>query len=236
MSDSSNRPTSPLQDLLNQILKGEQHLLDATGGLTAAAKRLGKQGEDFLIDKLDMEDSEASRAQIRQQAQYAGIAGGIALLLNSRSTRKLATLGSLAALGAIAYKGHKLGKMPTDFKDAIGLLTGKEADNRAERLLRAMIAAAKADGIVTEDEKAIINAYPDPDADTLNELLQMPADPTAIAALANSEQCAAEIYAVSARVADGTIPADRDYLDRLAMALRLDPEAAALIETEVRTG
>ena len=42
--------------------------------------------------------------------------------------------------------------------------------------------------------------------------------------------------AVSARVADSINPAERDYLDRLAMALRLDPEAAALIETEVRNG
>ncbi|MEL6688647.1 MAG: DUF533 domain-containing protein, partial [Pseudomonadota bacterium] len=81
-----------------------------------------------------------------------------------------------------------------------------------------------------------INAYPPTDADTLNELLRTPPDPVAIAALATSDQCAAEIYAVSARVADGTIPADRDYLDRLAMALKLDPESAALIETEVRTG
>ena len=236
MSDSSNSPTSPLQDLLSQILGDNTSLTDVTGDLTAAAKHLGQQGEDFLIDKLDMEDSEASRAQIRQQAKYAGIAGGIALLLNSRSTRKLATLGSLAALGAIAYKGHQRGKMPTSFKDAIGLLTGDQADDRAERLLRAMVAAAKADGIVTERDKAIIDAYPATDAETLNELLQTPPDPIAIASLANSDQCAADIYAVSARVADGTIPADRDYLDRLAMALRLDPEAAALIETEVRTG
>ena len=236
MSDSPNRQPSSLQDLLSQILGDGGSLTDISGDLTTAAKRLGRQGEDFLIDKLDMEDSDANRAQIRQQAKYAGIAGGLALLLKSRSTRKLATLGGLAALGAIAYQGHKRGKIPESFNDAIGLLTGTDADNRAERLLRAMIAAAKADGVVTEDEKAIIEAYPGTDAETLNELLRTPADPNAIAALATSEQCAAEIYAVSARVADGTIPADRDYLDRLAMALRLDPEAAAQIETEVRIG
>ncbi|MEL6688642.1 MAG: DUF533 domain-containing protein, partial [Pseudomonadota bacterium] len=156
MSDSPRKTSGSIQDLLAQLLGGDaSSLTDLKGELTDTAKRLGQQGEDFLIDKLDMDDSAANRAKIRQNAKYAGIAGGVALLLNSRSTLKLATLGSLAALGAIAYKGHKRGKMPTDFKDAIGLLKGDDAESRADRLLRAMIAAAKADGIVTDEEKAI---------------------------------------------------------------------------------
>ncbi|WP_298911988.1 DUF533 domain-containing protein [uncultured Algimonas sp.] len=236
MTDSRNLPGSP-QDLLAQILGGgSRDMSGLSGDLTRQARDLGQRGEDFLIDKLGMEDTSQSRDKIRQQAKYAGIAGALALLLKSRSTRKVAALGGLAALGAIAYKGHKRGRMPDSFKDAVGLLTGQAADERADRLLRAMIAAAKADGIVTADERAIIEAYPNADIDTLNELLSTPPDPVAIAGLATSDQCGAEIYAVSARVADGNIPADRDYLDRLAMALRLDPEAAALIETEVRTG
>lgn len=236
MSDARNPSRSPLQSLLSDLLGGETSLTEASGKLSVAAQNLGKQGEDFLIDKLGMDDTEAARSQIRQQAKYAGLAGGLALLIKSRSARKVATLGGLAALGAIAYKGHKRGKMPESFKEAVGLLTGEDAEDRADRLVRAMIAAAKADGIVTDDERAIISAYPGTDEDSLNALLEMTADPVAIAALATSDQCGAEIYAVSARVADGTIPADRNYLDRLAMALRLDPDAAALIETEVRTG
>ena len=236
MTDSPRGSSPSVQDLLAQLLGGERSLTDMSGDLTDAAKRLGKQGEDLLIDTFDLDDSADGRAKIRQNAKYAGIAGGLALLLNSRSTRKLATLGGLAALGAIAYKGHKRGKMPESFEDAIGLLKGEAADNRAERLLRAMVAAAQADGIITKEEIAIIEAYPGTDAETMNELLRTPPDPVAIAGLATSEQCGAELYAVSARIADGTIPADRDYLDQLAMALGLDPEAAALIETEVRTG
>ena len=54
--------------------------------------------------------------------------------------------------------------------------------------------------------------------------------------MASSDQLGAEIYAVSARVADGLNPLERNYLDALAMALRLDPEAAARIETDVRVG
>ena len=66
--------------------------------------------------------------------------------------------------------------------------------------------------------------------------INQPANPREIAALSDSEQTAREIYAVSARIADGLSPKERDYLDHLAMALDLDPELAARIETDVRTG
>ncbi|MEM7728429.1 MAG: DUF533 domain-containing protein [Pseudomonadota bacterium] len=236
MTDSSRPPTASAQDLLAQLLGGGRDFAGASRDLTEQARELGRRGEDFLVDKLGLDGSDAGRAQIRQQAKYAGIAGALALLLKSRSTRKVAALGGLAALGAIAYKGHKRGRMPDSFRDAVGMLRGQDATDRADRLLRAMVAAAKADGVISADERAIIEAYPNADIDALSDLLSTPADPVAIASMATSDQCGAEIYAVSARVADGTIPADRDYLDRLAMALGLDPEAAAIIETEVRTG
>ncbi|MGJ8559425.1 MAG: tellurite resistance TerB family protein [Litorimonas sp.] len=236
MTDTPKRSKNSPQDLLSQLLGGGFNLTGRSGDLTKQARELGQRGENFLIDKLDLDDSDASRDQIRQQAKYAGIAGGLALLLSSRSTRKLATIGGLAALGAVAYKGHKRGAMPTDFKDAINLLTGNASDRRATMLLRAMIAAAKADGVIDDEERALIEAYPDADLDQLSQFLAEPDHPADIAALATSDQCGAEIYAVSCRIADGTNMVERDYLDRLAMALRLDPEAAALIETEVRTG
>jgi len=236
MTDIEKRSAPSAQDFLAQLFGGGFNLKERSGDLTAQARDIGKRGEDFLIDKLGMDNTEQSRGQIRQQAKYAGLAGALAVLISSRATRKIAALGGLAALGAVAYKGHKRGAMPTDFKDAVNLLTGYDADRRSDMLLRAMIAAAQADGTISAEERALIEAYPDADMDTLAQLLSTPAEPAAIAALATSDQCGAEIYAVSCRIADGTNAAERDYLDRLAMALRLDPEAAALIETEVRTG
>ena len=231
MSDPNASP----QELLQQLLGGRGDMLDR-GQLTAQARDLGKRGEDFLIDTLGIEDTPDARANVRHQAKLAGLAGAVALVLRSRSARKLAALGGLAALGTIAYRGHQRGEMPSDFRDAVNLLTGKSAEDRATVLLTAMVAAARADGTIDADERAIIEAYPDADLDTLRDLLSTPADPKAIAALATSEQMGAEIYAVSARVAEGMNPMERRYLDSLAMALRLDPEAAARIETDVRTG
>lgn len=236
MTDTPKQAIKSAQDFLAQLLGGNFDLTARTGDLTQQARDLGQRGENFLIDKLGMDDNAASRDQIRQQATYAGIAGGLALLLSSRSTRKIAALSGLAALGAVAYKGHKRGAMPTDFKDAVNLLTGKASERRTTMLLRAMIAAAKADGGIDGKERALLDAYPNTDSDQLALFLAEPDHPADIAALATSDQCGAEIYAVSCRIADGTNAKERDYLDRLAMALRLDPEAAALIETEVRTG
>jgi uncharacterized membrane protein YebE (DUF533 family) len=149
MTDKPKQSLNSPQDLLTQLLGGGFNLTGRSGDLTKQARELGQRGENFLIDKLGMDDNDASRDQIRQQAKYAGIAGGLALLLSSRSTRKLATLGGLAALGAVAYKGHKRGAMPKDFKDAVNLLTGHDSDRRSNMLLRAMIAAARADGTIT---------------------------------------------------------------------------------------
>jgi len=101
-----------------------------------------------------------------------------------------------------------------------------------------MVAAAKADEDLSDAELDMIEQYDRASIDDLRVALQKPTDPASIAALAKDDQMAAEIYAVYCRVADGLglNPAERNYLDRLAMAMRMDPELAARIETDVRTG
>ena len=236
MAETQITPEQLLQQILSQgralIAEGK----DQSKELTTEGKKLAKRGEDVLLDKLGMEDTDVSRAKIRQNAKIAGAAGAIALLLNSRSARKLVTLGGLGALGMIAYRGHKRGEMPKDFKDAIGLLKGDAANARAEILLKAMVAAAKADGRIDAEEQALIDAHEGASRSDLQAILDAPASPKVIGALASSDQIAAEIYAVSCRVANGLNPKERDYLDQLAMAMRIDPEVAAEIETAMRTG
>lgn len=190
------------QELLEQILS------------TGKDKKIAAKGEDYLVDKLIIEDSEVSRAALRKGVGTGAAAGAIALLLSSLSSQKMATLGGLSALGALAFKAHKAGKMPTKADEVIGLLKGPKANNRSEILIRAMISAAKVEGAI-HDEEVNLNAKE-------------------IAAMADSDQAAAEIYAVSCRVANGINPKERDYLDSLAIGLKLIPEVAARIETDVR--
>ncbi len=231
------------QELLEQILASGKDLVKKgraqSEGLTDKAKDIAAKGEDVLIDKLDLEDTAAIRDALRKGVGAGAAAGALALLLSSRSGRKLAVMGGLAGLGTVAYKAYQKngGKMPENWKDeVVGLIKGPKAEVRAESLLRAMVAAAKADGEIHTDEIALIKAHDGASEELLSGILDQDPDPREIARLADSEQAEREIYAVSCRVADGLNPKERDYLDNLAMALRLDPELAARIETDVRTG
>ena len=187
---------------------------------------------------MGLEDSEVSRDSLRKGVGAGAAAGALALLLSSRSGRKVATMGGLAALGTLAWKSYQKngGKMPKSAQDIIGLLKGPQAEARSEILLRAMIAAAKADGNIGSEELNLINAHNSESAEALKIALSAPESPLTIAALSKSEQEGREIYAASTRIANGLNPKERDYLDELAMALGLDPELAARIETDVRTG
>lgn len=227
------------QDLLDQILGTGQNLVKKaktadTAELTAKGKAIFKQGEDALAGKLGMGDDAESRKKLRIGA--AAAAGGLALLLRNRSNRKLAALGGLGGLGYIAYKAQQAGKLPKSMDEVMALINGQAQPNRAEALLVAMVSAAKADGDISGEEMEMLNALEGIDSEDIRTVLAGDADPAAVAALAKNDQMALEIYGASCRVANGLNPRERDYLDHLAMELRLDPEVAARVETDVRTG
>lgn len=231
--------TLTAQKLLDQILGTGQELVEKaktadTAELTAKGKDMFKQAEDALADKLGVGDDAESRKKLRLGA--AATAGALALVLGNRSKRKFAALGGLGALGYLAYKAQQTGTMPKDFQGIVDLINNKAPANRSNILLEAMVAAAKADGDVSNEEHVMLDKLDGVDADDVRAVLSGDADPASIAALAKDDQTRAEIYAVSCRIANGLNPRERDYLDRLAMEMRLDPEVAARIETDVRTG
>lgn len=240
----TNTPATSAQALLEQILGPEilgkgQALFDKvkstdTAELTTKGKEMFKQAEDALADKLGVEEDAESRKKLRLGT--AVTAGALALILRDRSNRKLAALGGLGGLGYLAYKAQQAGNLPKSFDEVKDLLSGNAPANRADVLLQAMVAAAKADGHVSVDELAILDALNGVETADVQAVLDTDDDPSSIAALARNDQMALEIYGVSCRVANGLNPRERNYLDRLAMELRLDPEVAARIETDVRTG
>ena len=93
------------QELLEQILASGKDLIEKgrgqTKGISQKAKDIAAKGEDVLVDKLDLEDTEAIREALRKGVGAGAAAGALALLLTSRSGRKLATIGGLAGLGAV---------------------------------------------------------------------------------------------------------------------------------------
>ena len=223
-------------DIVDRILRATSKLKESaeTGELQERAQALLEQGEDRLADVFNIADDEAARDEFRSKARKGAGIGGLALLLSGRAGRNTAGLAGLAALGGLAYAAYKANgdKLPTSADEVVGLLSGKKAERRSQALLTAMVAAAQHGGGVTADERAMILEHGD--ADAVDAIMQARPGVATVSALADSEQAAREIYAASARVADGVSEAGRDYLDRLAMAMGLDPETAARIETDVR--
>ena len=180
------------------------------------------------------------------------IAGGLLGVLFSGGGRKLLSagskLGATALIGGLAYRAFQswqAGQQPLSEtktvtppppESAFHPETAQEANELAQRILRAMVAAAKADGHVDEGERARIGEElaklgigSEAEAMIAAEL-DAPLVIERVAALARSPAEASQIYAATLLVIDETSPEERAYLDRLAAALRLDPELVRHLE------
>jgi uncharacterized membrane protein YebE (DUF533 family) len=221
---------------MNASMKG---LLDQ---LLTGGRDLYARGEDAAAKQLGVGDDPTQRAQMRNAALGGAAATAVlGMLLGSKSGRSLAKTGLVAGglgyLGKMAYDAyvnksaaHAPGGTP------VAALEGPPADRRAQALLAAMVAAARADGHIDADERAHIDgrlAEMAPDARAaLAAELDRPLDAAAIAAMADSDQARAEIYAVSATICRADHPMERAWLDALAGALRLEPAVAREIEAQ----
>ena len=179
------------------------------------------------------------------------VAGGLAaLLLGSKGGRKLAgnalQLGGMAVVGALAYKAYRdwqggksvtqttvpqqapAGLIPPPADTPFAPSTPAEQQALGRHLLRAMIAAAKADGHIDAKEQAAIFAEMDKlplDADDkafVMDELRKPLDVDAVARGARTPEEAASIYAASLLAVDVDNASERAYLGLLAARLDLD--------------
>ena len=147
-------------------------------------------------------------------------------------------VGGMAAIGGLAYKAYEDWKAGRSGGEAAALPKpdgtaflpedDDSADTLATHLLQAMIAAAKADGHVTPEERARIdgqlgNLGLGEEAMALIEAeLDAPLDVARIAALASSEAEATQIYAASLLAVDVDNETETAYLAALAQALKLE--------------
>jgi uncharacterized membrane protein YebE (DUF533 family) len=208
--------------------------------LLQSGRELASKGQTLAEQKLDIPKGGQERdAALSSMGKGAAIAGVAALLLGTGAGRGLTglalKLGSLAAVGGLAYKTYqdwqaKKAGAPVDPGPPVTALSGPQLDRRGFALLRAMLAAAKADGHIDEAEQARIDAYLqklnlDPEAlhFVKNELAK-PVSAKEVAAGADSPAAAAEIYLTSLMAIDIDSEQERAYLDELARELKLPPE------------
>lgn len=189
------------------------------------------------------------------------VAGGLAsILMGSKGGKKLATgalkIGGAAVLGGLAYKAYQTWQankgaattVPTgDIKDITPKAEGTpflpapkaERDELSLSLLRAMIAAAKADGHVdAAEQRRIFDKIDELALDTESKAfvideLRKPLDIDAVVQGATSPETAIEIYAASSLAIDPDDPAEQAYLAMLASRLKLDPGLRASVDQEV---
>lgn len=161
----------------------------------------------------------------------AGLAAG--LLLGKGGFGKLAKLGAAAAVGGLAYSAWQKYQQgqggPAPQPDAFHPSAEADKEQLGKTLVRAMIAAAKADGRIDAEEKekifAKLETMPlsaEEKAFVFDELAG-PLDINAVAARADTPEHAAEIYAASLVAMTPDTAAERAYLEALAQKLKLPP-------------
>ncbi|MGY2289084.1 tellurite resistance TerB family protein [Pseudomonas sp. SDO528_S397] len=176
-------------------------------------------------------------------------AGAMGLLLGNKKARKFGgkalAYGGLAALGVIAYKAYgnwqaQQAGAPQGEPQTIDRLPAAQAEQHSQAILKALVAAAKADGHVDERERALIEGeFTRLDSDQqlqqwLHAELNKPLDPVDVARAAATPEMAAEMYVASVMLVDEESFMEKSYLDELARQLRLAPCLKAELEQQVR--
>lgn len=188
-----------------------------------------------------------------------GLAGGaaaggvMALLLGSKSTRKMAkkvaTLGGSAVLGGLAYKaydnwqqskqeGQSLEPQQSAPEQALIEQQTAITDSANMLLIKAMIAAAKCDGEFDQEEQRKLFAS----ADKLNldhqakaaifDLMNRDISVAEIAAEVTSDEQKAEVYLAAFLAITVDHQQERAFLDSLAKAMSLPPGFPAYLEQQ----
>ena len=237
--------------LLDQLLKSGQDLLQqksaggsaggsgglagSLGGLLGAAGKGGQSGDLATL--------------LKGAGAGALAAGALGLLLGNKSARKMGgkalTYGGLAALGVVAYKAYgnwqaQQASAPQGEPQTLDRLPAPEAELHSQAVLKALVAAAKADGHVDARERQLLEGELlklTGDAELQHWLqaeLNKPLDPAEIARAASSPEMAAEMYLASVLMVDEEHFMERAYLEELARQLKLDPALKVELEAQVR--
>ncbi len=216
--------------------------------LLGAGRELGQdvtsKGSEAAGRVFDLPESGPERdAALSNLGKGAAAAGVLALLLGTGGGRKLTgtalKLGSVAAIGGVAWKAWNNWQSKQQASGAaapqaamaaptpVDTLTGDAADARSMRLLRAMLAAARADGHVDDEEQRRIEErlkdldLPADAVAVLQAELKKPLEPNDVADGVTDMEEAAEIYLASLTVIDLDNFLERAWLDELARALAL---------------
>jgi uncharacterized membrane protein YebE (DUF533 family) len=253
-----------IADILGQVLgqatqgvrEGAGRIDDATGASTHARDALGratgKSPEELLQKVRDLIAN-------NQLAAGAALGGLGAILLGTGAGRSLASsavkLGGLALIGGLAYRAYQ------NYQQGQPVLTGRQApqqallaaptgsgfepaavtNENATLIIRAMIAAAAADGrIDAREQQGIIGGLEQAGigSGAREFLLQEASNPATVDELADavtSPQEALQVYTAARIAVDPDQEAEHEFLAALADRLGIDPALAAQVDAAARS-
>ena len=154
---------------------------------------------------------------------------------------------ALASLGMMAFQAYQAwqssqASAPQEVPRTVDLLAGPEAEEHSHAILRALIAAAKADGRIDDTEKQMISTEigrhtDDPQLQQwLDDEVAKPLDAREVAQSATDPGMASEMYLASVMLVDDQRDAERNYLDELAAALQIEPQLQVHLEQQAKGG
>ncbi len=223
--------------------------------ILADGKSIAEKGLDAAQDKLGVPEKEGAERDAMLDGMQKGVltAGALALLLGTGAGRRLTgsaiKLGSIAAVGGLAYNAYN--KWQSQLPQSGGgvkrvepatprsELTDDKTQQRNIALVRAMVAAAKADGHVDEAERQAMLEQVDQqqfDAETLDFLKkQITTDVTVaeLAALSDSPETASEMFVACSMVIDKQNPQEKAWLESLSSELKLSEELVESLQEKL---
>ncbi len=233
------------QGFLDQLLKTAQQSLGGSGldGLLGGGQSAGGNAQKGASTQKGLLNADFGKGAL------AG--GALALLLGNRKARKvggkLAVYGGVAAVGMMAYKAYgdwkkqQGGAQASESPRTVDTLPPPDAEAHSQAILRALVAASKADGHIDAREREVIEgefARIGTDAELrgwLTAELEKPLDPAEVARAATSPEIASEMYLASLLAVDEQNFMERTYLDELARQLSLDADLKSKLEQQVRS-
>ncbi len=166
-----------------------------------------------------------------------GAAGLVGMLLGRKGgVKTLAKIGSVAALGALAYQAYQKYNADKSPPENQFIPEGNPAEASGKAVLRAMIAAAAADGVIDEDERKLIIGENSIDVglgDWLETEFSRPATPAEIAKdIGDNPALAAEAYLAARMVCADLSRKEIVFLAEFSHALKLDDKLVEQLEKQ----
>lgn len=231
-------------DLLEQLLRAGQGSMNRPGG---GATQGGSGGD--LGGLLGGLLGGGAGAGGGLGGLLGGLLGGGSALggASQRRSGGGSQYAALASLGMMAFQAYQAWQRsqaaaPQQALRTADMLAGPEVESHSHAVLRALIAAAKADGRIDDAERQMISTEigrhtDDPELQQwLDDEVAKPLDAHDVAQSATDPAMAAEMYLASVMVAGDQQGAERDYLDELAAALQIDPQLQVHLEQQARGG